>query len=347
MAFSLDMNIVIVTIVFSALALLTVALRFLVRFKRHAPLALDDLFILPGLLFTLALGACTVAGVYLGHVGRHVTVNPQGIPEYGPWIYSFYKVEWAGQLISILAFTFIKISLVLFYRRIFRGNRFYLITTILLYFICGWGVSFFLAILLECIPVSQAWLPQSQRDGQCYNPLPAFDAMATTNMIIDIAILTIPQPIVWKLNMPLRRRVGISIIFLLGAFVVGISAARIYFFYSIAANPELQFDVSYNAAAAFYWTNIDASVAVVCASLPSLHTLLVDLSPGRLLQSFASKVSLRVSSSRNIGSLERENGPQKSSISSTRGLNEHPAEVIALPSLIPGQSIKSGPSVRS
>ncbi|KAI1208032.1 uncharacterized protein F4807DRAFT_432932 [Annulohypoxylon truncatum] len=332
MALSLNTNIIIVTIVFSALALIVVVLRFVTRLKKGVPLALDDFLILPGLLFTLALGACTLCGAYLGHLGEHVTVNSHGVPEYGDWVHSFSKIEWAGILISILAFAFIKASLVLFYRRIFRGDRFYLITAILLGIICCWGVSFFVAILLECTPVSQAWLPQLERTGHCYNPLPAFAGMATTNMIIDIAILAIPQPIVWKLNMPLSRRIAISMIFLLGAFVVGISAARIYFYYSIAANPKLEYDVTYNAAPAFYWTNLDACMAVICASLPSVHILIADLSPRHLLRSIASKISLRPSSKRSGNNSLREWQGQSggNSTSSAHPLDKYPVETMSL-----------------
>ncbi|GAW18306.1 hypothetical protein ANO14919_077810 [Xylariales sp. No.14919] len=105
--------------------------------------------------------------------------------------------------------------------------------------------------------------------------------------------------------------------------IVGVSAARIYFFYSIVSNPRLWYDVTYNTAAAFYWTNLDTCVAVICACLPSIHPLMAQFSPGKVLRRLASKVSLR--SVKRVDS----NPPQDSgfqldtmSTSSTRGLNE-------------------------
>ncbi|KAJ8131016.1 hypothetical protein O1611_g2610 [Lasiodiplodia mahajangana] len=359
MALPLSTNIVIVTIVFSIISLISVVLRFVARHKQTAPLRWDDYSILIAVILNLGLGACTVAGVYKGHIGQHVVISPEGVPEYGPWITSFYQVEWAGLLIQIATFAFTKSSLVLFYRRIFRGDRFYLVTAIFLAIICAWGVAFFLAILLECIPISQSFVSPPKRTGRCYNPIPAFDALATTNLALDISILIIPQPYVWKLNVSFKRRVALSLIFLLGAFVIGISAARIYFFYSVAANPKLEYDVTYNSAASFYWTNIDASsewcmiyiavesfalrelttnvenaaVAIVCASLPSMHILLAQISPGRILRSFASMVSLRISSKRSdrSGSPRRRRSTSRQiSISSAKGTNNSSPEEIPL-----------------
>ena len=99
------------------------------------------------------------------------------------------KVYWVGQLTSTLAFAFIKSSLVLFYRRIFRGERFYLFTTILLVIIACWAFAFLIAILLSCTPISQVWVPETERTGYCYNSNPAGIAMVSTNMYVALPFL--------------------------------------------------------------------------------------------------------------------------------------------------------------
>lgn len=50
MALSLSTNIVIVTIVFSVLAIAAVTFRFIARIKQGTNLALDDYFIIPALV---------------------------------------------------------------------------------------------------------------------------------------------------------------------------------------------------------------------------------------------------------------------------------------------------------
>lgn len=50
MALNLSTNIVIVTVVFSVLAIVAVIFRFIARVKQGATLALDDYFIIPALV---------------------------------------------------------------------------------------------------------------------------------------------------------------------------------------------------------------------------------------------------------------------------------------------------------
>jgi hypothetical protein len=40
------------------------------------------------------------------------------------------------------------------------------------------------------------------------------------NIISDVAVLLLPQPQVWKLQMPLKRKIGVSIIMMLGVLYV-------------------------------------------------------------------------------------------------------------------------------
>ncbi|KAI0428524.1 hypothetical protein F5Y09DRAFT_312894 [Xylaria sp. FL1042] len=233
------------TVVLTVIAFISVGLRFLARIKQGASLAHDDFLLLAGLVFMLGLGVCTVLAVYLGHLGQHVVVNAEGMPEYGDWLRRFWQIEWLGQLVSIVGFTLIKASLVLLYRRIFRGDRFKLISAILLAVIYGWGISFFLAVLLECKPVSQSLLPPMERTGPCYSPAPVVQAMAIANLIIDTAILATPQPIVWKLHMPLKQRLAVSFIFLLGSLVVAIGAVRVYYYFAVNVDLEKKlFDIA-------------------------------------------------------------------------------------------------------
>lgn len=126
----------------------------------------------------------------------------------------------------MLAGLFIKSSIVCFYRRIFRGTIFNIVTIALLVVIVCWGISIFLATLLQCAPIRMVWQSLSgspERNAQCINVIPLFYAMAISNLILDILILAIPIPMVWKLQMPRSRKVAVSGIFLLGALLVSSS----------------------------------------------------------------------------------------------------------------------------
>ena len=54
--------------------------------------------------------------------------------------------------------------------------------------------------------------------------------LGALNILTDLMILTIPMPLVWKLQIGVWRRLSLALTFLLGSFVV---FASIYRFYTI------------------------------------------------------------------------------------------------------------------
>ncbi|KAK7954067.1 hypothetical protein PG996_014953 [Apiospora saccharicola] len=111
-------------------------------------------------------------------------------------------------------------------------------------------------------------------------------------MIVDIIILTIPIPMVWRLMMPVKQKIAVTGIFLLGAFVVGISAARVYFFFSAGSGFDKEYDITYNLAPTLYWTQLESAIAVISACLPTMRVLFLGFSLETLLRSFASTMSI-------------------------------------------------------
>ncbi|TRX96511.1 hypothetical protein FHL15_002783 [Xylaria flabelliformis] len=291
MTLSLGTNIIVISVVFAALPILAVLSRFWARSITKSGLSLDDYFILPGLLFSVAISVNTIVAVALGGLGSHIHQDAEGNIIFDDRLTVFLQTEFATQLLSVLSLVFTKLSIVLFYRRVFRGNVFSIISLILLVVITCWGISFFFATLLECIPTSEAWKSlygTPQHDAHCYQYLPMFIATAISNFIIDIGILSVPIPIVWKLKISVKQKIAISGIFLLGAFI-----ARIYFFYQSSASYANALDITVNIAPTLYWTELEASIAVISACLPTLRPLFAHLSPEAILRDFASKFSLR------------------------------------------------------
>ena len=125
-------------------------------------------------------------------------------------------MEFLSIVLSPLSLGPTKFSVVCFYRRIFRGSRFSVLTGILLIAIAAWGIAFFFAGLFICIPVDAFW---TQAPGsRCFDPIPLFYTGAISDTIMDVVILAIPVPLVWKLNLPTKQKIIVSGIFLLGAW---------------------------------------------------------------------------------------------------------------------------------
>ena len=106
---------------------------------------------------------------------------------------------------------FAKISILFQYSRIFNSNgranlalfvaiRISIISIFIFYF-----VRMFLDIF-QCIPIEKSW-NKLITTGHCYDFNAAYKASGIFNVLSDFAILIMPMPCVWKLNMPLRKRV--------------------------------------------------------------------------------------------------------------------------------------------
>ncbi|KAI0465721.1 hypothetical protein F4859DRAFT_507878 [Xylaria cf. heliscus] len=295
MALSLSTNIIIISIVFAVLPTLSVILRFWARTINKSGFSLDDYFILPGLLFSVGICINNVVAVTHGGLGSHIHLDDKGNIILDTSLTIFLQTEFATQLLSVLSLVFTKLSIVLFYRRVFRGNVFSVISLILLGVISAWGIAFFFATLLECIPTSEAWeslYGTPRHDAYCYQYVPMFIATAISNTLVDAAILSVPLPIVWRLKITTRQKIALSAIFLLGAFVIGISIARIYFFYQSSSSYENALDITVNIAPTLYWTELEASIAVISACLPTLRPLIAHFSPQTILRDLASKFTL-------------------------------------------------------
>ncbi|ROW15361.1 hypothetical protein VPNG_02377 [Cytospora leucostoma] len=320
MALALDTNILIIAVVFSTAALFAVCLRFYARTRQHAILGIDDFLMVPAAACAIGVGVANAIAVRSGHLGRHIQMGPDG-PIYGEFLVTLLKCEFASELLSIASLACAKASIVCFYRRIFRGKRFSTVSLILLILIALWGIAFFFGQLFDCSPIKANWdvFGETTSSYKCINPLPMYYSVAVLDTFIDLLILAVPQPLVWKLQMPMRRKIAVSLVFLLGAFTIGISAARIGFFVQVGRSEDVDPDIPFFIAPTIYWTQLECAIAVICGCLPTLPVLFSEVSPERVLRSWVSKFSLRSAPTRSKDSRSQDDTmPQWQSTPSVR-----------------------------
>lgn len=66
-----------------------------------------------------------------------------------------------------------------------------------------------------CTPREKIWNPLMQR-GHCFSFYTIFQASGIFNVISDFTIFVLPIPCVWKLRMPLKKKILITAIFATG-----------------------------------------------------------------------------------------------------------------------------------
>lgn len=115
------------------------------------------------------------------------------------------------------AYGFIKLSVLLFYRRIFVTSTFRLINNIIIVLISLWALSFFVAEILLCGTHPKDQWDKNPLTWHCADHSLMLLWFAITDVIGDIAVLAMPYPCIMKLQMSRRTKLSVSGVFLLGA----------------------------------------------------------------------------------------------------------------------------------
>lgn len=118
-----------------------------------------------------------------------------------------------GQSLWAAAVFFVRASVLSLYIHIFRPKPF----RILCYVVHGINFSYFAATVLGsclvCRPISAGWDPQA---GTCGDQKSLDLFIGTFNLIMDVTVVVLPLPIVWKLQMTRAKKIALSAIFGMG-----------------------------------------------------------------------------------------------------------------------------------
>lgn len=189
----------------------------------------------------LDVGSCgsdsLLSGANFGDFGQHQLLTPDGYPANMRAMVVFNQVRslrtnyimdrnsrlirvicqclLALELMSISALTLIKLSVLLFYRRIFSAPAFRIPVWVVGSLVTAWGTAFFFANLFQCTPISGVWELTAQR--RCVNSKHLVNAYQGLNLMTDVMILIMPWPMIWGLQLQTRRKAQVGGIFLLGA----------------------------------------------------------------------------------------------------------------------------------
>ncbi|CAG8122282.1 unnamed protein product [Penicillium olsonii] len=295
--------------VLCALAFITVLMRYFVRLcLQGMKLGADDFFVGASVLvlvilvsisvFSMALGMTGIGllltGITGGHhgLGRHVWSTTLG------HMVTIKQGLFAYVLLYLVELLLIKVSILMFYRRIFNMN--WMIWTCLI-LSCCWCTGSMVAALSAPKPISYFWSEVSDPSSGIwrYNFYYYYIGNAASNVVLDVLIFIIPIPIVWKLQMRTGQKIAICSLFLLGGFVCVASIVRIHYLTFLDGGE----DVTWTLSEVSVWSVVEPAIGIICACLPYLQPLI--RGTVRKLSGHCSKTG-RVSSS-----MPKPNGSQR------------------------------------
>jgi hypothetical protein len=181
---------------------------------------------------------------------------------------------WVSQILYKISLQLTKISLLLFYKRIFGTVKWFKhLSTVLVVALIVYAIVSCVTGMAQCNPVARAW--NRAVDGTCINLTQFFIANGAFATITDIVILIMPLPLVWGLMLPMAQKIALVPIFGLGIFIVIVSTMRLAALISTTTS-----DITYDLMGTL-WTIIEYNLAIVCASLPTVRILLVRFFPNQ------------------------------------------------------------------
>lgn len=112
--------------------------------------------------------------------------------------------------------TFTKLSILLLFLRIFvppqtKKTGIYYSIWVVIWFIVLYCIALVLVVLLQC--VGKVEVPGKT----CIDTFSLLVTASLINVLSDIVMLIIPVVAVWGLRMPLKRKLGLSVVFAVGA----------------------------------------------------------------------------------------------------------------------------------
>lgn len=150
---------------------------------------LDVVYVLPLSLRCFSFRRLTGASPFLAYIGQ---------------------ILWATSILSL------KVSVLCFYLHLFPERKFKLACYIVLGIMVVGGTGFILFDVLQCMPISAGWTLQHGPDAKCVKLSTVAISGAAFNVLSEIAILILPMPILSKLQLKKKKKIGVIVLLGLG-----------------------------------------------------------------------------------------------------------------------------------
>ncbi|MCJ1233834.1 hypothetical protein MMC14_001792 [Varicellaria rhodocarpa] len=203
-----------------SIASIAVVLRFIARRRVRAPLLADDWLILASLVCyppttasrvvldilsadpfsgkQIITSCYDISAIFTIHngVGRHIILVTNAK--------ALIQAVITSEILYCISLAPIKISILLLYHRIFPSKRVYVASIIIGVIVICYSIAQAISLGLQCEP------------GRCFSTNPLFKVTAILNIITDTAILSLPIPSLWRLQVSRTSKIQLFGIFALG-----------------------------------------------------------------------------------------------------------------------------------
>ena len=138
-------------------------------------------------------------------------------PSYPQTLTRGRQCRYAIHVITTANLGIVKISILCFYRRFFIINPFKIASGIMIGIVASWSLSFTVAMIAQCSPVSYFWEAlEIDYPKHCFQMNMMYQGLAYSDLILDVLVLALPIPMIASLHMPWRTKIKVIDGFMLG-----------------------------------------------------------------------------------------------------------------------------------
>ncbi|KAI0427501.1 hypothetical protein F5Y09DRAFT_316026 [Xylaria sp. FL1042] len=127
-------------------------------------------------------------------------------------------------------------------------------------------LNYLLGIIIEstsCSPQAAWW--DKTIPGHCLDTQILALTTAIVNLVLDVVILILPQRTIWKLQMSWKKRLSVSIVFIVGALATASAAARLATSQIYEESPDL----TYNTSQTGLWLAAEMTAGIIIYATPA------------------------------------------------------------------------------
>ncbi|KAK8093403.1 hypothetical protein PG997_000088 [Apiospora hydei] len=129
-------------------------------------------------------------------------------------------------------------------------------------------LAFFVLLWAQC-----SYWNLSRTESDCISEVPGLLSQTILTVLIDFTVYILPMPTLYRLSLPLHQRLGLMVLFGLGAVVVAAGCMRTYWVYHVELGT---YDVTWEGYQLWIWAAVEANLGVICGCAPILRSLVSD-----------------------------------------------------------------------
>ncbi|KAL4807936.1 hypothetical protein BDV18DRAFT_159145 [Aspergillus unguis] len=243
---------VIVHAIFLAISFTAIAVRLWTRTFIARGFRWDDY-----LMVLSWMCSCVMSGITLEMLNWGLGIHMWNVPvsHLSPYFLRFNVI---AAIIYCAGTGFLKVSVLLFYMRIFPSRNFHIAVWVLVFIAAGYNIASVLANIFSCNPVEKAW-DLTIMTGHCMDRPTFYFWNAGLGIFTDFATVLVPVPWLRRLQMPLRQKIAVGCILATGCFVGVVSCIRLSSLYILQHTADL----TWATTNALMWCVIELNLGIL------------------------------------------------------------------------------------